>query len=34
MWRVAWFWAKLYWIPYKWHPKVLCIGALGTYWVL
>ena len=22
---------KLYWIPCKWHPKVLCTGALGTY---
>ena len=22
---------KLYWIPCKWHVKVVCTGALGTY---
>ena len=29
--KVAGFWAKLHWILCKWHLKVVCTGALGTY---
>ena len=29
--KVAGFWAKLPWILCKWHLKVVCTGALGTY---